>query len=143
MQRTQTELTTVFIQTTKWKKNEATVSGYMLEHQRRITVVRWLERILLLVLESCCDESVMVHSELLTNTVFLTCLVIAIMLPGKREPGRKGNRAGGSQAEDTSAQRNPPVDTGASSPSDGCANNSVGVTNEPTRESGSLHINDV
>ncbi|KRX57491.1 hypothetical protein T09_12832 [Trichinella sp. T9] len=139
MQPTQTELTTVFIQTTKWKKNEATVSGYMLQDQRRITVVR----ILLLVLESCCDELVMVHSELLINTVFLTCLVIAIMLPGKREPGRKGNRAGGSQTEDTSAQRNPPVDTGASLPSDDCANNSVGVTNEPSRESGSLHINDV
>ncbi|KRY12171.1 hypothetical protein T12_12617 [Trichinella patagoniensis] len=105
MQRTQTELTTVFIQTTKWKKNEATVSGYMLQDQRRITVVRWLESILLLVLESCCDELVMVRSELLINTVFLTCLVIAIMLPGKREPGRKGNRAGGSQTEDTSAQR--------------------------------------
>ncbi|KRY42195.1 hypothetical protein T01_16115 [Trichinella spiralis] len=143
MQRTQTELTTVFIQTTKWKTNEATVSGYMLEDQRRITVVRCLERILLLVLESCCDESVMVHSELLINTVFITCLVIAIMLPGKCEPGRKGNRAGGSQAEDMSAQRNPLVDTGASSQSDDCANNSVGVTNEPARESGSLHINDV
>ncbi|KRY40843.1 hypothetical protein T01_5812 [Trichinella spiralis] len=32
------------------------------------------------------------------------------------------------------AQRNAPVDTGPSSPSDGCDNNPVGVTNEPARE---------
>ncbi|KRY24020.1 hypothetical protein T12_537 [Trichinella patagoniensis] len=60
------------------------------------------------------------------------------MLLGKREPGRKGSRAGGSQAEDMTAQRNPPVDNGPSSPSDDCANNPVGMTNEPAQESGSL-----
>ncbi|KRY40458.1 PiggyBac transposable element-derived protein 3 [Trichinella spiralis] len=37
------------------------------------------------------------------------------------------------------ARRNPPVDTGPSSPSDNCVNSPVGVTNEPARESGSLH----
>ncbi|KRX13422.1 hypothetical protein T07_5726 [Trichinella nelsoni] len=31
------------------------------------------------------------------------------MLPGKHEPRRKGNRAGRSQAEDTTAQRKPPT----------------------------------
>ncbi|XP_003376921.1 nucleolar MIF4G domain-containing protein 1 [Trichinella spiralis] len=36
------------------------------------------------------------------------------------------------------AQRNPPVDNGSSSSSDDCANNPVGMTNEPVRESGSL-----
>ncbi|KRZ48894.1 hypothetical protein T02_6773 [Trichinella nativa] len=44
-------------------------------------------------------------------------------LDGKREPGRSGNRAGGRQAEDTSAQRNPPVDDGPSSLGDDCPNN--------------------
>ncbi|KRX25508.1 hypothetical protein T07_7002 [Trichinella nelsoni] len=58
------------------------------------------------------------------------------MLPAKREPGKKGNRAGGSPAEDTLAQRNPPVEDGPSSSSDDCANNSVGVTNGPARKSG-------
>ncbi|KRY08727.1 hypothetical protein T12_6069 [Trichinella patagoniensis] len=38
------------------------------------------------------------------------------------------------------AQRNPPVDIGPSSPSDDCANNPVGMTNEPARESGSLQV---
>ncbi|KRX52297.1 hypothetical protein T09_10922 [Trichinella sp. T9] len=45
------------------------------------------------------------------------------MLPGKREPGRSGNRGGGRQAEDTSAQRNPPVDDGPPSLGDDCPNN--------------------
>ncbi|KRX35484.1 hypothetical protein T05_7672 [Trichinella murrelli] len=44
-----------------------------------------------------------------------------------------GNRAGGRQAEDTSAQRNPPVDDGPSSLGDDCPNNPVGVTNDPFR----------
>ncbi|KRX62735.1 hypothetical protein T09_968 [Trichinella sp. T9] len=38
------------------------------------------------------------------------------------------------------AQRNPPVDIGPSSPSDDCANNRVGMTNESARESGSLQV---
>ncbi|KRZ87414.1 hypothetical protein T08_11872 [Trichinella sp. T8] len=37
------------------------------------------------------------------------------------------------------ARRNPPVDTGLSSPSDSCVNSPVGVTKDPSRESGSLH----
>ncbi|KRZ61686.1 hypothetical protein T02_7831 [Trichinella nativa] len=43
MWRARTERTTVFLQTTKWKKNEATVRRCILEEIRRITVVRWLE----------------------------------------------------------------------------------------------------
>ncbi|XP_003378541.1 conserved hypothetical protein [Trichinella spiralis] len=41
--RTWTEGTTAFVQTTKWKKNEATVRGCILEGKTRITVVCWLE----------------------------------------------------------------------------------------------------
>ncbi|KRX54184.1 DnaJ -like protein subfamily C member 2 [Trichinella sp. T9] len=40
------------------------------------------------------------------------------MLPTKREPGKKGSRADGSQTEDMTARKNPPVDTGPSSPND-------------------------
>ncbi|KRZ59805.1 hypothetical protein T02_15908 [Trichinella nativa] len=65
-----------------------------------------------LVLESCRDESM---------TVF-----------------DRRSRAGGSQAEDMTAQRNPPVDT-RSSPSHDSANGPVGVRNESARKSGSLH----
>ncbi|KRX68396.1 hypothetical protein T09_9697 [Trichinella sp. T9] len=68
-------------------------------------------------MEYCCDKSV---------------TVVVRMNPEKR-----GNRAGGSPAEDTLAQRNPPVEDGPSSSSDDCANSSVGVTNEPARKSGS------
>ncbi|XP_003376926.1 conserved hypothetical protein [Trichinella spiralis] len=42
----------------------------------------------------------------------------------KREAGRKGSKAGGSQAEMT-ARGNPPVDIGSSSPSDECANSAI------------------
>ncbi|KRX71064.1 hypothetical protein T06_8533 [Trichinella sp. T6] len=49
--------------------------------------------------------------------ITLTCPLIAIMLLGKHEPGRKGKRGGRSQAEDTTVQRKPPVDDGPSSPS--------------------------
>ncbi|KRY32538.1 hypothetical protein T01_11856 [Trichinella spiralis] len=38
------------------------------------------------------------------------------------------------------AQRNPPVDIGPSSPSDDCANNPVGMPNESARESGLLQV---
>ncbi|KRX82709.1 hypothetical protein T06_10154 [Trichinella sp. T6] len=55
----------------------------------------------------------------------------------RMNPEKRGNRAGGSPAEDTLAQRNPPVEDGPSSSSDDCANSSVGVTNEPARKSGS------
>ncbi|KRZ47612.1 hypothetical protein T02_8727 [Trichinella nativa] len=51
------------------------------------------------------------------GTITLTCPLIAIMLLGKHEPGRKGKRGGRSQAEDTTVQRKPPVDDGPSSPS--------------------------
>ncbi|KRZ88633.1 hypothetical protein T08_3273 [Trichinella sp. T8] len=42
------------------EKKRATVSGYILEDQRRITVMRWLVGMLLFLLESCCDKSVAV-----------------------------------------------------------------------------------
>ncbi|KRX18458.1 hypothetical protein T07_8166 [Trichinella nelsoni] len=42
------------------KKNRATVSRYVLEDQRSITVVRWSVRRSLLSLESFCDKSVAV-----------------------------------------------------------------------------------
>ncbi|KRX49062.1 Checkpoint serine/threonine-protein kinase BUB1, partial [Trichinella murrelli] len=42
----------------------------------------------------------------------------------KRKAGRKGSKAGGSQAEMT-ARGNPPVDIGSSSPSDECANSAI------------------
>ncbi|KRZ60208.1 hypothetical protein T02_9581 [Trichinella nativa] len=44
-------------------------------------------------------------------------------------PKKRGNGAGGSPAEDTLAQRNPPVEDGPSSSSDDCANSSVGSHN--------------
>ncbi|KRZ52267.1 hypothetical protein T02_6685, partial [Trichinella nativa] len=53
--------------------------------------------------------------DLLINTVLFIYLVNARILP------------------------NPPVDTGPSSPSDSCVNSPVWVTNDPSRESGSLH----
>ncbi|KRX58143.1 hypothetical protein T09_12002 [Trichinella sp. T9] len=67
VQRTRTALTTVLVQTTKWKKDKATMSGYILEDRRRITIG-----------DSPC-------SELLINTVLFTCLLNGTMLPGKRE----------------------------------------------------------
>ncbi|KRX19954.1 hypothetical protein T07_11539 [Trichinella nelsoni] len=60
------------------------------------------------------------------------------MLSGEGEPGSKGSRAGGSQTEDMVSQKNRPIDTGPSSPSDDSANSPVGMTNEPARKSGSL-----
>ncbi|KRX34601.1 hypothetical protein T02_5278 [Trichinella nativa] len=46
----------------------------------------------------------------------------------KREAGRKGSNAGGSQAEMT-AREYPPVDTGSSSLSDECANSAIADVN--------------
>ncbi|XP_003367659.1 hypothetical protein Tsp_11929 [Trichinella spiralis] len=48
----------------------------------------------------------------------------------KREAGRKGSNAGGSQAEMT-ARGNPPLDTDSSSLSDECANSAIADVNEP------------
>ncbi|KRY11964.1 hypothetical protein T12_17093 [Trichinella patagoniensis] len=46
------------------------------------------------------------------------------MSSGKREAGRKGSKASGSQGEMTE-QKSPPVDTGSSSLSDECANSAI------------------
>ncbi|KAL1237617.1 Piezo-type mechanosensitive ion channel component [Trichinella spiralis] len=61
---------------------------------------------------------------------------MTVFVRRKREPGRSGNPAGRRQAEDTSVQRNPPVDDGPSSPSDDCPNNpglnTISVSLSPT-----------
>ncbi|KRY44589.1 hypothetical protein T03_13660 [Trichinella britovi] len=56
------------------------------------------------------------------------CDVSSTVLVRKREAGRKGSNAGGSQAEMT-ARGYPPVDTGSSSLSDECANSAIGDVN--------------
>ncbi|KRY40747.1 hypothetical protein T01_10250 [Trichinella spiralis] len=96
------------------KKNEATVSRSVLEDQER---VRW-------------------NGLLLAARVW--CLA-ARMLPTKRELGKRGGRAGSNRTDDTDAEMNPKVNTGASSFGDDRGSNPVEATNEPARESGLLH----
>ncbi|KRX26122.1 hypothetical protein T07_8595 [Trichinella nelsoni] len=109
------ELTSLFVQTTKRKKDEATVSGFGLEDQRRNMVGRgWKWAWLPLVRKACCGVS------------------WAVLVLRSRKNGKQR------QAEMT-ALGNPPVDTGSSSLSDECANSAITEVNEPARESGSLH----
>ncbi|KRY47152.1 hypothetical protein T03_13451 [Trichinella britovi] len=55
------------------------------------------------------------------------------------ELGKRGGRAGSNRTDDTDAEMNPQVNTGASSFVDDCGSNPVEATNEPALESGSLH----
>ncbi|KRZ09243.1 hypothetical protein T11_4328, partial [Trichinella zimbabwensis] len=80
---------------------------------------------------------------LLINTVLLLCLLNTRMLPTKRELGKRGGRAGSSRTDKTAAETHPQVDTGASSLSDDRGSSPVEATNEPARESGSLHLSEV
>ncbi|KRZ71038.1 hypothetical protein T10_8624 [Trichinella papuae] len=75
---------------------------------------------------------------LLINIVLLLSLLNARMLPTKRELGKWGGRGGSSRTDNTAAETNPQVDTGASSLSDDRGSSPVEATNEPARESGSL-----
>ncbi|KRZ08536.1 hypothetical protein T11_13679 [Trichinella zimbabwensis] len=59
------------------------------------------------------------------------------MLPTKRELGKWGGRGGSSRTDNTDAETNPQVDTGASSLSDDRGSSPVDATNELARESGS------
>ncbi|KRX62433.1 hypothetical protein T09_12847 [Trichinella sp. T9] len=63
----------------------------------------------------------------------------ARMLPTERELGKGGGRAGSNRTDDTDAEMNPQVNTGASSFGDDCGSNPVEATNQPDWESGSLH----
>ncbi|KRX12910.1 hypothetical protein T07_11215 [Trichinella nelsoni] len=63
-----------------------------------------------LILEFYYGGSVTVLVRSCLNIILFTCLVTATMSSGKREPGRKGSRGGGSQTEDLTARRNPLVD---------------------------------
>ncbi|KRY08037.1 hypothetical protein T12_1065 [Trichinella patagoniensis] len=65
--------------------------------------------------------------------------VRARMLPTKHELGKGGSRAGSNRTDDTDAEMNPQVNTGASSFGDDCGSNSVEATNQPDWENGSLH----
>ncbi|KRZ50434.1 hypothetical protein T02_6885 [Trichinella nativa] len=51
----------------------------------------------------------------------------------------KGGRAGSNRTDDTDAEMNPQVNTGASSFDDDCGSNPVEATNEPARQSGSFN----
>ncbi|KRX54273.1 Retrovirus-related Pol polyprotein from transposon [Trichinella sp. T9] len=53
--------------------------------------------------------------------------------------GKRGGRAGSNRTDDADAEMNPQVNTGASSFGDDCGSNFVEATNEPARQSGSLH----
>ncbi|KRX35992.1 hypothetical protein T05_5309 [Trichinella murrelli] len=57
------------------------------------------------------------------------------MLSTKREFGERGGRAGSNRTDDTDAEMNPQVNTGASSFGDDSGSNPVEATNEPSRES--------
>ncbi|XP_003369020.1 hypothetical protein Tsp_04448 [Trichinella spiralis] len=117
--RTRTELTTLFLQTTKRKKGEATVSRLGLEN-RRCAELMWCDGRSLLerIIGGPC-------SRLPIKNIFIACCLIATMPSGKRELERVGN---------------PPVSTGPSPNSDERANNTVEEVNGPTRGSGSLHL---
>ncbi|KRZ82855.1 hypothetical protein T08_7701 [Trichinella sp. T8] len=110
------------------KKNKATVSRPVLEDQEG---VRWNSVF--------CDIRWWSLLLLRINTVFLFCALSARMLPTKRELGKRGGRAGSNRSDDADAEMNPQVNTGASSFGDDCGSNPVEATNEPARQSGSLH----
>ncbi|KRZ04806.1 hypothetical protein T11_11500, partial [Trichinella zimbabwensis] len=76
----------------------------------------------------------------LINIVLLLCLLNARMLPTKRELGKRGGRAGSCRTDNADALTNPQVDTGASSLGDDRGSSPLEATNEPARESGSLHF---
>ncbi|KRX12341.1 Retrovirus-related Pol polyprotein from transposon, partial [Trichinella nelsoni] len=59
------------------------------------------------------------------NPVFLFSALSARMLPTKRELGKRGGRAGSNRTDDTDAEMNPQVNTGASSFGDDCGSNPV------------------
>ncbi|KRX84690.1 hypothetical protein T06_14969 [Trichinella sp. T6] len=61
------------------------------------------------------------------------------MLPTKRELGKRGGRAGSNRTDDTDAEMNLQFDTGVLSFNNDRASNPVEASNEPARESGSLH----
>ncbi|KRX22938.1 hypothetical protein T07_5916 [Trichinella nelsoni] len=67
------------------------------------------------------------------NPVFLFSALSARMLPTKRELGKRGGRAGSNRTDDTDAEMNPQVNTGASSFGDDCGSNPVEARNEPAR----------
>ncbi|KRX12739.1 hypothetical protein T07_12620 [Trichinella nelsoni] len=100
--------------TKRRKKNEATVSRPVLEDQEG---VRW-------------------NGLLLAAGVW--CLAFAMYGGAKRELGKRRGRAGSNRTDDTDAEMNPQVITGASPFGDDCGSNTVEATNEPARESGSL-----
>ncbi|KRX26771.1 hypothetical protein T07_12755 [Trichinella nelsoni] len=65
----------------------------------------------------------------------------AIVCCSRESGGRcwkRGSKAGSNRTDDTDAEMNSQVNTGASSFGDDCGSNSVEARNEPARESGSL-----
>ncbi|KRY26742.1 hypothetical protein T01_9187 [Trichinella spiralis] len=103
--------------TKKRKKNKATVSRPVLEDQEG---VRW--------------NGLLLAASLVSGV----CDIRARMLPTKRELGKRGGRAGSNRTDDTDAEMNPQVNTGASPFGDDCDSNPVEATNEPARENGLL-----
>ncbi|KRY08491.1 Retrovirus-related Pol polyprotein from transposon 17.6 [Trichinella patagoniensis] len=85
----------------------------------------------------CCLRYTVLVVVVIANKYCIRVLVR--MLPTKRELGKRGGRAGIKRTDDTDAEMNPQVNTGTSSFSDDCGSNPVQATNEPARESGSLH----
>ncbi|KRY36430.1 hypothetical protein T01_15225 [Trichinella spiralis] len=63
-----------------------------------------------LILEFYYGGLVTVLVQSCLNIILFTCVVNAAMSSGKREPGRKGSRGGGSQREHLTARKKPPVD---------------------------------
>ncbi|KRZ68480.1 hypothetical protein T10_9921 [Trichinella papuae] len=65
-------------------------------------------------------------------------LRLYIVVVGSR--GKRGGRAGCCRTDNADALTNPQVDTGASSLGDDRGSSPLEATNEPARESGSLHF---
>ncbi|KRX58151.1 hypothetical protein T09_446 [Trichinella sp. T9] len=124
--RTRTELTTLFLQTTKQKKGEATVRRIGLEDRRWSTVVRtYVGKVVVALSEKLAITHRRRFLLAFANRKYTYCLLFDCHMPsGKRESERKGN---------------PPVNTDPSPNMDERANNTVEEVNEPARGSGSLH----
>ncbi|KRX12349.1 hypothetical protein T07_14605, partial [Trichinella nelsoni] len=123
---------------------QGTPTRWILEDQERITVVRWLASSGVIVTGSRYIRRRIDGNPcwyLLINTVLLICLLDARMLPAKRELRKRGSKTCSSQWLNMTPRTNPLVDTSLSSPSDDCYSSQVVATNDPTRESGSLHHN--
>ncbi|KRY26854.1 hypothetical protein T01_1861 [Trichinella spiralis] len=126
------------------RETEATVSSCILEDQKRITVLRY-------VLRACCccwfEKFGVTYRRwslfIVANKHYTFCLSSdEYNVIRKARRMRKEKQCRRKPAE-VNAQGNQPVDIGSLSISDECANNLVGMTNEPTRERVSYRPNDV